>query len=171
MHTHTLTHVCTQVASTPTVCNTSLLGSSTLSNDDLFLLQDTAELQWAPGVNKRTKRKKSQKKKKQPNKKTKARAHTQTHMHTCIFLVVSDGTSYVISYGSLMSFLKSQWSRRLMSKAMGAKRWEQRKLRRPERTQTHTHIHFLWHDGIYEMSFLWIVLWSYGYLMSSMESH
>ena len=92
-----------------------------------------------------------------------------------ICLVVSDGTSYAISYGSLMSFLKSQWSRRLQRQLGRQKcqqqKWQQRKLRRPERTQTHTHIHFLWHDGIYEMSFLWIVLWSYGYLMSFMESH
>ena len=95
MHTHTLTHVCTQVASTPTVLNTSMLGSSILSNDDLDLLPASADLKWAPAINKKTKKilmeqekkqKKEQEKKqkKEQKKQQKARAHTQTHAHMYI---------------------------------------------------------------------------------------
>ena len=138
----TLTHVCTQVPPTNVVFNTASLGPATLSQEDRELLGEPGELKcWAPGINKRTKKKKGSKKTQTNRKKqkTQASARTKTHMHTCIFLVVSDGTSYVISYGSLMSFLKSQWGRRLLSKAVMAKRWCQRKMRRPERTQTHTH--------------------------------
>ena len=87
MHTHTLTHVCTQVASTPTVLNTSMLGSSILSNDDFDLLSATADLKWAPATNKKTKKTKKKQKKKQKKeqkKQKKARAHTQTHAHMYI---------------------------------------------------------------------------------------
>ena len=57
---------------------------------------------------------------------------THRHMHTCIFLVVSDGTSYVISYGSLMElimqFLMDLWClfwNLSGVKGFCAKRWEQ----------------------------------------------
>jgi len=86
----TLTHsqVCTQVAPSPNVLNTSLLGSSILSTDDFDLLQAPADLKWAPAINKKTKNNKKQQKKKKQNeeqkKHKKARAHTQTHAHMYI---------------------------------------------------------------------------------------
>ena len=38
-------------------------------------------------------------------------------------------------------------------------------------THTQTHTRFLWHYVIDEMSSFWNLLWSYGYLMSLLESH
>ena len=172
MHTHALTHVCTQVPPTNVVFNTASLGPASLSQEDRELLGEPGELKcWAPGINKRTKKKKGSKKTQTNRKKqkTQASARTKTHMHTCIFLVVSDGTSYVISYGSLwclfwnLSGAEGCWAKRWWQSDGARERWEGQSAHR------HTHIHFLWHDGIYEMSFLWIVLRSYGYMMSFLE--
>ena len=80
MHTHALTHVCTQVAPTPIVTDAAFLGSTMLSNDDFDLLEANPDLKWAPAINKKTKnklKKKAHKQKKQKN----ARAHTKTHAH------------------------------------------------------------------------------------------
>ena len=84
MHTHALTHVCTQVPSTTIVVNTAALGPAILSKEDRDLLGEPEDLKWAPPINKRTKKKKGNKTPKKQKKKIKASAHTKTHAHMYI---------------------------------------------------------------------------------------
>ena len=178
-------------------------GSTILSARDYALLDETkgADLKWKPSINKSTKAKKGAKQNAQKNPTTNPKQAARAHKNNLLlYQITSYAASYWSLVSFLKShnvysrrlFSKNNKQRKKLRRLLCRKNKERKKLRRllecasrktnqrqklrrsyNAHRQTRAHMHFLWHDGFFNVFLILsaLYMWCYGHLRFLFLNH